>query len=32
MLADASHAALIEQPETILHRMDRFLKERGVFL
>ncbi|HND30704.1 MAG TPA: alpha/beta hydrolase [Myxococcota bacterium] len=31
MLADASHAALIEQPETILHRMDRFLKERAVF-
>lgn len=31
MLADASHAALIEQPETILHRMDRFLAERKVF-
>jgi len=31
MLADASHAALIEQPETILHRMDRFLAQRRPF-
>lgn len=30
MLADGTHAALIEQPETILHRMDRFLAERQV--
>lgn len=28
MLADGSHAALIEQPKTILHRMDRFLQDR----
>ena len=28
VLADASHAALIEQPETIHHRVDRFLAER----
>lgn len=28
VLADASHAALIEQPETINHRIDRFLRER----
>lgn len=27
VLADGSHAALIEQPETILHRMDRFFAE-----
>jgi len=28
VLADASHAALIEQPETIGHRLERFLTER----
>lgn len=28
VLADASHAALIEQPENIHHRVDRFLKQR----
>jgi len=28
VLADASHAALIEQPETINHRLDRFITER----
>ena len=28
VLADASHAALIEQPETINHRLERFLRER----
>lgn len=28
VLADASHAALIEQPETINHRVQRFLTER----
>lgn len=28
VLADASHAALIEQPETINCRVDRFLRER----
>ena len=28
VLADASHAALIEQPETINHRLDRFIRER----
>ena len=28
VLADASHAALIEQPETINHRIERFLRER----
>lgn len=28
ILADASHAALIEQPETINHRIARFLRER----
>ncbi len=27
-LADATHAALVEQPETIHHRMDRFFRER----
>jgi pimeloyl-ACP methyl ester carboxylesterase len=32
VLADGSHAALIEQPETILHRVDRFLRERSVFV
>ncbi len=31
ILADASHAAVIEQPETILRRFDRFLAERAVF-
>ena len=31
VLADATHAALIEQPETIHHRLDRFLAERRVF-
>ncbi len=30
MLADASHAALIEQPETINHRLERFFRERGL--
>jgi len=28
VLAGASHAALIEQPETINHRVDRFLRDR----
>ena len=28
VLADASHAALIEQPATITHRMERFIRER----
>jgi pimeloyl-ACP methyl ester carboxylesterase len=28
VLADASHAALIEQPETINHRVERFLRDR----
>ena len=31
VLADGSHAALIEQPETINHRLERFLKERVSF-
>ena len=31
VLADGSHAALIEQPDTIQHRIDRFLVERRVF-
>jgi pimeloyl-ACP methyl ester carboxylesterase len=31
VLADGSHAAIIEQPDTIVHRMDRFVRERGVF-
>lgn len=31
VLADGSHAALIEQPETIYHRIDRFFAERHVF-
>lgn len=30
MLADASHAALIEQPETINHRLERFFAEHGI--
>ena len=28
VLADATHAALIEQPENIHHRVDRFLRQR----
>ncbi len=28
VLADASHAALIEQPATINHRLERFIRER----
>ena len=28
VLADATHAAIIEQPETINHRIERFLRER----
>jgi len=28
VLAEGSHAALVEQPETINHRIDRFLNER----
>lgn len=31
VLADGSHAAIIEQPETINHRLERFIRERGVF-
>jgi pimeloyl-ACP methyl ester carboxylesterase len=31
VLADASHAAIIEQPETINHRVERFIRERRVF-
>ncbi|MBM4364848.1 MAG: alpha/beta hydrolase [Deltaproteobacteria bacterium] len=31
VLADASHAAIIEQPETINHRVERFLRERHPF-
>ncbi|MSQ02333.1 MAG: alpha/beta hydrolase [Myxococcales bacterium] len=31
VLADASHAAIIEQPETINHRVERFLHERQPF-
>jgi pimeloyl-ACP methyl ester carboxylesterase len=31
ILAEGSHAALIEQPETIAHRLDRFIAERHVF-
>jgi pimeloyl-ACP methyl ester carboxylesterase len=31
ILADASHAAIIEQPETINFRIERFLRDRGVF-
>ena len=30
-LAEGTHAALIEQPETILRRLDRFIAERAVF-
>jgi pimeloyl-ACP methyl ester carboxylesterase len=32
VLAEATHTALIEQPDTIQHRLDRFLTERGVFV
>lgn len=28
VLADATHAAIVEQPETINHRVERFLRER----
>jgi pimeloyl-ACP methyl ester carboxylesterase len=31
VLADGSHAAIIEQPDTIVHRLDRFVRERNVF-
>ncbi len=31
VLAEATHTAIIEQPDTINHRIDRFLAERGVF-
>ena len=31
VLADGTHAALIEQPDTIALRIDRFLRERAVF-
>lgn len=31
VLADGSHAAIIEQPDTINHRLKRFLRERKVF-
>lgn len=31
ILADGSHAALIEQPDTISRRLDRFIAERQVF-
>lgn len=31
VLAEGSHAALIEQPETIQHRLERFIRERTVF-
>jgi pimeloyl-ACP methyl ester carboxylesterase len=31
LLADGSHAALIEQPETINHRIARFIADRHVF-
>lgn len=31
VLADASHAAIIEQPENINHRIERFIKQRTVF-
>ena len=30
VLADGSHAALIEQPETINHRIDRFIHEHNL--
>ena len=31
VLADGSHAALIEQPETINHRVDRFFQQRVIW-
>lgn len=31
VLAEGTHASLIEQPDTISHRMDRFIRERRVF-
>jgi pimeloyl-ACP methyl ester carboxylesterase len=31
VLAEATHTAIIEQPDTINHRLDRFLAERRVF-
>ncbi len=31
VLADGTHAALIEQPATLAARIDRFIRERGVF-
>ncbi len=31
VLADGSHAAIIEQPDTINHRLKRFVRERRVF-
>lgn len=31
VLAEGSHAALIEQPDTIHHRLDRFLAQRKIF-
>lgn len=31
VLADGTHAALIEQPDTIATRLDRFIRERAVF-
>lgn len=31
VLAEATHAAIIEQPDTINHRLDRFLAERRIF-
>ena len=31
VLAEATHTAIIEQPDTINHRLDRFLAERKVF-
>lgn len=31
VLAEATHAAIIEQPETINHRLERFIRERAIF-
>lgn len=31
VLADGTHAAIIEQPETINRRLERFVRDRGVF-
>ena len=31
ILAEGSHAALIEQPEDINHRLERFLETRAAF-